>query len=67
MRADALALRKAVKAVNEVLGVLQREHHPEATAAHCWKQTNLWEKEQGAAPQWEDHKVEDRIVLPAIP
>jgi hypothetical protein len=36
-------LRKAVKAVNEVLSSLRMEKHPEAPAPYCWKQTNLLE------------------------
>ena len=30
-------LRKAVKAVNEVLGSLRMEKNPEATVPYCWK------------------------------
>ena len=33
-------LRKAVKAVNEVLGSLRMEKNPEASVPYCWKHSN---------------------------
>ncbi len=33
-------LRKAIKAVNEVLGSLRMEKNPEATVPYCWKHSN---------------------------
>ncbi len=38
-----------------------------ATAPHCWKQTNLKVCEQRGLAQMEDHKLDETLVLPAIP
>ncbi len=60
-------LRKAVKAVNEVLGSLRMEKHPEPTAAYCWKQAKLANSLHSMLPYWVDQLLSVRVPVPDMP